>query len=789
MCAMRFGLLVVLVLAAACYEPPVSNSCTITCTEGVAGNCPGDLVCESGYCVGDGQVCRPTFVQIAAGTGTACAIDDQGALWCWGKLPGTSIATRIDATRHWDSIDGGGGQMCGIADSALYCWGENNDREVSGTVVGDVAEPLLIEAVGITRWVAVSAGSDYTCAVGDGQLVCWGSNFYGQLGDGTSIDRAIPTPVAANITDWIAVAAGDFHTCAVSSAFGVHCFGRDVRGELGVNGVGGSPMPVAVTVLGNPLFAVDIAVASQSSCAITPEQQVYCWGLNASGQLGDKRLVDPNNVPMTAEPQLASDVAGFTKIEGARVHYCGLAADAVYCWGEALAGGLGNGIWADTRVFSKVIAAGAVDISVGNARNEITAVNDLDLGCAIVGADAQCWGDNRYGQLGQGTATLALTPTEVAGDLRFTDVSAGSQHMCGIGDDATLYCWGSTERGQATGFVYGLANPRTPCAMNPTDPTQPLCDVGTPRALSYAPNPTHVTTGNTHSCALANGVTSCWGLGLPGGTAIKRDLAQPGGAMWKSLLHTGRDGQCGVADAVMSPMYCIGNVIGSTNNPVRVPQLDGFTALALGGNPAYGAFLDATGLRHGYGDNGKYQLGDGTTTGYGALMPIGTQTYSAISTRANDSQRGDANFTCAIRSTDQKIECWGEASRGQTGATDPTMPSMIPNEVPNLSNCTSVATGVEHACAICDGNVSCWGDNRSGQLAMPQSMPVNTVPRVIDIPLTGDPWVQVVAGSRFTCARSTAGRLFCWGLSEHGALGTGATGSNLPMTVLASQID
>lgn len=786
---MRFGLLVVLVLGA-CYDPPRSDgNCSISCTEGVANNCPGDLACEGGYCVAPGQVCRPTFVQTTAGTGFACAIDDQAALWCWGELTGTAVATRVDTTRHWEALDGGGGQVCGIADGQLYCWGENDDREVSGTVVGDVAAPLRIEANGIATWTHVSAGVDYSCATGDGQLVCWGKNDKGQLGDGTTMDRGVPTPVAANITDWTDVSAGDTHTCAISTLFGVHCWGRDDYGDLGVNGAGGSAMPVAVTMQSNPLLAADIAVAVQTSCAIGLDQQLYCWGLSSNGQFGDKRLVDPTMIAMSDEPLRGSDVP-FTKIEGAQAHFCALAGDAVYCWGEASAGGLGNGIWTDARVFTKVISAGAHDVSVGNARNATTNARDLDLGCAIVGGDAQCWGDNRYGQLGQGTRTQSITPTEVAGRHAFTHVAAGAQHMCGIGDDKTLYCWGSTERGQTTGFIYGGGAPRTPCATNPTDPSQPLCDVGAPRSISYAPDPKAVETGTAHTCALANGVVSCWGNGLTnGGAALKRELLQPAGSMWKTLLPTGRDGQCGTADTATTPMYCVGSVLNAVGNTTtRVAQLDGMTAIALGGPPNYGLFLDATGQLNGFGDNSKYQLGDGTMNSYGSVAPIGTQTYSAISTPVNDGQ-GDANFACAIRRSDQKVDCWGQASRGQTGASDTTTATTLPNEVTGLASCTAIATGVEHACAICGGVVSCWGDNRRGQLGVTASTTINSVPRTVDIPLAGDPWVQLVAGSRFTCARSTSGRVFCWGLSEHGALGTGATGANLPMTVLASQID
>lgn len=777
---MRLGLLGLFALAA-CYEPPnTDETCTITCTAGVPDNCPGDLACESGYCVGPGQVCRPSFVSTTAGTGFACAIDAQGAVWCWGSLTQTAIATRIDATRRWDKLDAGGGHVCGIANGALFCWGENDNREVSGAVVGDVTEPLEIFAPDATVWTDVSAGADYTCGIADGRPYCWGLNLTGQLGDGTTTDSGVPQGIPTTVTDWTSIAAGDAHTCAVSTGGGVFCWGRNVRGELGPNAAlsTGPSSPVAVTIGGAPLLANDVAVGYQSSCAIRAGE-VLCWGLNSSGQLGDRTLHDPSTVPESAEPLRATDVMGFTKIEGARQRYCALTGETVYCWGEALAGGMGQGLWLDTRAYGITIAAGARDISVGWSRNPITNDNDLDLGCAIVGDAAQCWGDNRFGQLGRGTQTLALAPTEISGGRTWLDLSAGAVHACGIASDQTLHCWGSTERGQATGFVYGNASPRTPCARNPTDETQPLCDVGEPRALSYAPNPKNVTTGNAFTCALSNGVVSCWGSGIGTGTALKRDIAQPGGAMWRSLYDTGRDGQCGVAEASMSPTYCFGNVLSNNAAPARVAQLDGFTALALGGNPAFGVFLDPAGALYGFGDNTRYQMGDGTLTSYPALMAIG-RTYTAISTRFD--------FVCGIRASDQKVECWGDNDWGQTGdATAVT--TATPNEVPGLLACIAIATGDDHACAVCEGAIQCWGRNGSGQLAAPPTADPNPVPRFIPLMLPGDPWVELIAGARFTCARSEAGHAYCWGLGDHGQLGIGATGANLPMPVMASQID
>jgi alpha-tubulin suppressor-like RCC1 family protein len=787
MWSMRTGLLVVALAGAACYEAPRSGTCSITCTPGVSNNCPEDLACEGGYCVGRGQVCRPSFVRVAAGTGFACGIDDQAALWCWGTIAGSDLATRIDTSRRWSQLDAGGGHVCGIADGALLCWGENDDREVSGAIAGDVASPTPITVADVATWTAVSAGADYTCAIGDGTLFCWGKDNGGQLGDGMTSDLAVPTPVASKLGDWTAVAAGGAHTCAVSAAAGIHCFGRNTRGELGPALAPGthSASPVAVTAAGMPLHATALAVGNASSCAVTVADEVYCWGNNANGQLGDRRLVDWATIGQSSEPVRASDVPGWTAVAAGELYYCGLAGDAVHCWGGAPAGGIGVGFWNDNRTFATTITRGARDVSVGWNRNLLLG-DTLDLSCAVVGSDIQCWGDNRFGQLGRGNATMVATPAEIVGGHRWLELSAGAQHVCGIADDATLYCWGSTLNGQTAGFVYGDGQP---CAPNASDPAQPLCDVGTPRPLGYAPDPIDVVTGTAHTCALSNGVVSCWGSGL-NGNAIKRDIAQPGGQIWQALLPTGRNGQCGVAHAPMGtgPTYCFGTVLTTSSTPVRVNALDGFTAIGLGGPPSYGVFLDATGVLHGQGDNSRFQLGDGTQNPYNTLTSLG-RTYSAIATRANDSNRGDANFVCGIRAADAKVECWGTSSRGQTAAGDVTPPTTTPNEIGELADCTAIATGIEHACAVCGGSIYCWGDNRAAQLATAPSDEITVIPRRVDIALDGDAWVDLVAGLRFTCARSAAGRAMCWGMSERGALGNGGTGANLPMPVRASRID
>jgi alpha-tubulin suppressor-like RCC1 family protein len=159
------------------------------------------------------------------------------------------------------------------------------------------------------------------------------------------------------------------------------------------------------------------------------------------------------------------------------------------------------------------------------------------------------------------------------------------------------------------------------------------------------------------------------------------------------------------------------------------------------------------------------------------------RTYTTLAT-------GTRPFTCGLRS-DGKIECWGDNFSGQCGQTvddgdGPQLvhPVTVPFAIETLAGCTKLAVGGEHACAICAGALRCWGDARHGELGPPATHDPITTPRTIPPPLEqSDPWVDVTAGNAFTCARTQRGRGFCWGRNLHGALGNGATGSNLPVSV------
>src|SRR5690242_8218422 len=164
------------------------------------------------------------------------------------------LAARASGGPGWQVIDGGGGQVCGIRDDRLYCWGQNDHGEVALGTPGDVPAPTEIAFTDSpSQWTAVSAGDSYTCAIGGGKLYCRGHDYGGSLGIGVDDGADHPPTQVGTQTDWTAIAAGQTHTCGIASG-GVLCWGSDSNAGVGPNGTGGDiTSPVAVPLPSKPV--------------------------------------------------------------------------------------------------------------------------------------------------------------------------------------------------------------------------------------------------------------------------------------------------------------------------------------------------------------------------------------------------------------------------------------------------------------------------------------------------------------------------------------------------------
>lgn len=300
------------------------------------------------------------FLAIALGDGHTCAITEGGEAYCWGfngsgqlgngTTDQASNPIRVSGGLVFRTITAGRRQTCGITtDGDAYCWGE-------GPIGSGSTERSMNPAkvAGGLQFASLETGGEHTCGVtSDGEAYCWGGNFAGQLGDGTTMDRLLPTRVVSEHS-FIGIAIGK------SSAYnGQHPF----------------------------------------TCATTVSQEVYCWGFNDFGQLGNgTRANSALAVRVSGERVFSSVSAGFYSA-------CGLSGGRAYCWGDNYAGWLGMG-HTDRAVTTPAEVVG------GHAFQSISAGEGHRCGLTGGGA-AYCWGYNRVGMLGDGTTTERTAPARV----------------------------------------------------------------------------------------------------------------------------------------------------------------------------------------------------------------------------------------------------------------------------------------------------------------------------------------------------------------------------------------
>ncbi len=363
---------------------------------------------------------------------------DTGAISvdvCDGSEPGYNvpILTQISSGSH---------HTCAILDDgSMKCWGENTNGQLGdGTRSGHATPGTVLLPLGKSA-VSISAGSYHTCAIlDDGSLRCWGSNEFGQLGDGTSIERTSPVSIdLGSGRTASSVSAGESHTCAVLDDSSVMCWGENSNGQIGDGTSTNSLSPVSVG-LGDGNTAISMSSGSYHTCAITDDRTVKCWGNNWHGQLGDGST--GNRISPT-EIDLPVNSSAVTLSSGS-FHTCvGLNDGSMFCWGYNAYGQLGNGNNSNSLAPSTVgliESESATQVSMGMFHS-----------CALFDSGSvSCWGGNSEGQLGSGDLLDSLIPQSVAlpAGMSALSISIGQRHSCAILDDATLYCWGYNANGQ-----------------------------------------------------------------------------------------------------------------------------------------------------------------------------------------------------------------------------------------------------------------------------------------------------------------------------------------------------
>ncbi len=314
-------------------------------------------------------------------------------------------------------------------------------------------------------WRQVDAGTYHTCGVKwSGRLYCWGSDAAGQLGDGgTNTDHTTPVEVAGGGRIWTSVSAGNFHTCATDWKSRLFCWGSDFYGQLGNGGANtdlGAPLEVGAPVgaSGDRMLWTAVSAGYEHTCARMNTGRLYCWGNDGSGRLGNDAAVANQTLPV----EVAGAATDWTSVSAGTFHSCATTRDGrLYCWGLDSAGQLGNGTpLAEQHTPVEVAGVGSrwADVGAGGSSHTCARTREGRL---------YCWGWDVHGQLGDDAVPAdKASPVEVAGGARWTDVSVGSWHTCARKvtspfGDTQLQCWGLDEKG-AIGDDAPLVNRFTP---------------------------------------------------------------------------------------------------------------------------------------------------------------------------------------------------------------------------------------------------------------------------------------------------------------------------------------
>lgn len=412
----------------------------------------------------------------------------------------------------------------------------------AGQVVTDATTSVTIRLAGgpdLPGPDGVLSGSMVVDAV-DG-LATFGDLRIDRPGDGyrleaaaTSLDAVQSDGFGVSLT-FAAVEAGADMACGRTPG-GTYCWGRSGSGQLGAGTeVTQEDQSAPVLVQGGLEF---IELAPQDSysyhvCGVVASGQAYCWGENDRGQLGDGALGTDRHVP--------TPVSGghtFATLSPGRFHTCGVASNGdAYCWGYNVRGQLGDGQAGTDSDVPVAVAGGGPFVAVAGARDHTCGID--------TGGAAWCWGDDRFGQLGDANdADLSAVPVLVAGGLTFVTIDAGDRHTCGLTAGQQIYCWGLNGFGK----------------------------LGAGSALPESDEPVLVTGGHTwarmdvgaeHTCSLdTGGAAWCWGNGTSGqlGTGgTPQDENQPvpvAGGLTFTDVSAGEGLSCGLT--VDGLVYCWG---------------------------------------------------------------------------------------------------------------------------------------------------------------------------------------------------------------------------------------
>ncbi len=360
------------------------------------------------------------FASISAGQRHTCGTTTDGRALCWGSnaygqlgylSSGSSRPLQLPGSLVWTDIKAGHRNTCGLAGSgSAYCWGNNEYSQVGNdtwsvrqddpaAVSGGLAFSGIEVGLGVTTGSVLLDQGFVVCGIaGAAEGYCWGDGRFGQIGDGTTDERAVPTAVSGGLA-FGSIASGSMHSCGITTSGQAVCWGVNANGQLGIGSspsgelcdgliCSTTPRSVSTSLLFQP---GSLAVGTDHTCALSGEK-AYCWGANRFGSLGD------GTETSRTSPVVVPGLWSFTALTAGDAMTCALATvGETYCWGRAPG-------TSTARVVPTVVGGGQSfqEISAGGSHV-----------CGLAASGAYCWGSNAWGQLGTGNLVSSTTPVRV----------------------------------------------------------------------------------------------------------------------------------------------------------------------------------------------------------------------------------------------------------------------------------------------------------------------------------------------------------------------------------------
>ncbi len=377
-------------------------------------------------------------------------------------------------------------------------------------VVVSGAAPQPVSAGVDDGWEMIDVGDTHSCGLTTvDEIFCWGGGNEGQLGDGTTntlLRQLVPLEVTApSGVTWASVDTGAYHTCATTTGGDIYCWGIDDEGRLGNGNAAVDDFFPSPTLVDRPVGVTwaSVTAAGSHTCALTTSGDVYCFGDNDRGQLGvgdENPRNTPTQVTLPAGVVVESIEVGVgaAGLFDSRTTCVVSTLGAGYCWGSDELGALGDGPGA---VNSNVPVA--VGVPGGGAWSTIRPGGRTSCGVTTTG-DGYCWGRDDRGQLGNGGAGSGdLTPQPVSTPVgtSWSTITPSTTFTCGVTTTGELFCWGNQVAG-------GQLGDGTLTASDYDEPNE----VVTPATFPVGAEWVDVRSSRFHSCAVdSTGIGWCWG--------------------------------------------------------------------------------------------------------------------------------------------------------------------------------------------------------------------------------------------------------------------------------------